>query len=156
MRPRLQVDCRNQLAHPLCSKCKRGGLMFCWCFISLKNFLLISVCRIGRALVVDERSGVIFLSINGPNRPPFSTCSSQLRMTFARAAPPAHDNKGNCCAGRRQTNYLTRWTQANQLTDQLNKIILFAHKTQICFTHDSTRAGQTRLLSSYSCPRSKI
>jgi len=34
-------------------------------------------------------------------------------------------------------------------------IILFAHKIQICFTHDSTRAGQTRLLSSYSCPRKK-
>jgi len=34
-------------------------------------------------------------------------------------------------------------------------IILFARKIQICFTHDSTRAGQTRLLSSYSCPRKK-
>ena len=33
--------------------------------------------------------------------------------------------------------------------------ILFARKIQICFTHDSTRAGQTRLLSSYSCPRKK-
>jgi len=122
------------------------------------NYLNIFTIFAGLAelLVVDERSGVIFLSINGPNRPPYSTCSSQLRMTFARAAPPAHDNKGNCCAGRRQTNYLTRWTQANQLTDQLNQIILFAHKIQICFTHDSTRAGQTRLLSSYSCPRSKI
>ena len=143
--------------------------MFCWCFISLKifftdfcqsNYLNIVTIFAGLAelLVVDEQSGVIFLSINGPNRPPYSTCCSQLelRMTFARAAPPAHDNKGNCCAGRKQTNYLTRWTQANQLTDQLNQIILFAHKTQICFTHDSTRAGQTRLLSFYSCPRSKI
>jgi len=32
-----------------------------------------------------------------------------------------------------------------------NQIILFAHKIQICFTHDSTRAGQTRLLSCCSC-----
>jgi len=33
-----------------------------------------------------------------------------------------------------------------------HQIILFAHKIQVCFTHDSTRPGQTRLLSSYSCP----
>jgi len=29
-------------------------------------------------------------------------------MTFARAAPPAYDKKGNCCGGRWQTNYLIR------------------------------------------------
>jgi len=40
-----------------------------------------------------------------------------VRMTFARAAPPAYDKKGNCYAGRRQTNYLIRRTQANHLTD---------------------------------------
>jgi len=42
-----------------------------------------------------------------------------VRMTFARAAPPAYDKKGNRYAGRRQTNYLIRGTQANHLTDQL-------------------------------------
>jgi len=47
-----------------------------------------------------------------------------VRMTFARAAPPAYDKKGNCYAERRQTNYLTRWTQANQLTDQLTIILI--------------------------------
>jgi len=38
-----------------------------------------------------------------------STSNTHLvvRVTFARAAPPAYDNKGNCYAGRRQTNYLT-------------------------------------------------
>jgi len=39
------------------------------------------------------------------------------RTTFARAALPAYEN-GNCHAGRRQTNYMIRWTQANELTDQ--------------------------------------
>jgi len=38
-----------------------------------------------------------------------------VRMVFARAAPPADDN---CYAGRRQTNYLTRWTQVNQLSNK--------------------------------------
>jgi len=41
------------------------------------------------------------------------------------------------------------FTVKDSLTDFII-IILFAHKIQICFTHDSTRAGQTRLLSSYS------
>jgi len=40
-----------------------------------------------------------------------------VRVTFARAALPAYDKKGYCNAGRKQTNYLIRWTQANQLTD---------------------------------------
>jgi len=40
-------------------------------------------------------------------------------MTFARAAQPAYDKKSNCCAVSRQTDYLTRWTQVSQLTDQL-------------------------------------
>ena len=31
-----------------------------------------------------------------------------VRMTFARAAQPAFDNKGNCYAGRGQTNYLIK------------------------------------------------
>jgi len=29
-----------------------------------------------------------------------------IRVTFARAAPPAYDKKGSCFAERRQTNYL--------------------------------------------------
>jgi len=46
------------------------------------------------------------------------------RMTFVpqHLWPPAYDKKGNCYAGRRQTNYLSQWTQANQLTDQLTII----------------------------------
>jgi len=32
------------------------------------------------------------------------------------------DKKGNCYAGHGQTNYLTRWTQANQVIDQLTII----------------------------------
>jgi len=47
-------------------------------------------------------------------------------------------------------------SKLHQCVFKSNQIILFAHKIQICFTHDSTRAGQTRLLSCYSCPRSKI
>jgi len=45
-----------------------------------------------------------------------------VHMTFARVAPPAYDKKGNYYAERRQTNYLIRWTQANQLPDQLTII----------------------------------
>ena len=43
-------------------------------------------------------------------------------MKFARAAPPAYAKKGNCYAGRRQTNYPIRWTQANQLSNKLTII----------------------------------
>jgi len=46
-------------------------------------------------------------------------CNVLVRVTFVRAAPPAYDKKGNCNVGCRQTIYLTRWTQANQLTDKL-------------------------------------
>ena len=42
---------------------------------------------------------------------------------------------------------LGRWNKISN-----HQIILFAHKIQVCFTHDNTGAGQTRLLSSYSCP----
>ena len=83
------------------------------------------ICRIGRTLGVTERSEFIF-SISEGTLPwnQFCVTKSQidlhsnlvLRMTFARAAPLAYDKKGNCYAGRRQTNYLIRWTQANQLT----------------------------------------
>jgi len=45
-----------------------------------------------------------------------------IRMTFARAATPTYDKKGNCFAGRRQTNYLIRWMQANQLCNKLTLI----------------------------------
>ena len=78
---------------------------------------------------MDERSEVIFSIPQGtlPWQPMLSAESTSIphlvvRMTFARAAPPAYDKKGNCYAGRRQTNYLTRWTHANQLTDQLTII----------------------------------
>jgi len=42
-----------------------------------------------------------------------------VRMTFARAAPPAYDKKGNCCAGRTQTNYLIRWTRSSGVAGPL-------------------------------------
>ena len=47
------------------------------------------------------------------------TCNTHLpvRVTFTRAVLSAYDKKGNCYARHRQTNYPTRWTQANQLTD---------------------------------------
>jgi len=41
-----------------------------------------------------------------------------LRLTFARAAPPAYDKKGNCYEGHGQTNYLIRRTQANQSSNK--------------------------------------
>jgi len=85
---------------------------------------LYEICR-----DVDEQSEVIFSIPQGtlPWQPILwakSTSNTHLvvRVTFARAAPPAYDKKGNCCAGRRQTNYLIRWTQANQLNDQLAMI----------------------------------
>ena len=40
-------------------------------------------------------------------------------MTFAWVAPPANDKNGNCSAGRRQTDYLIRRTQVNQLSNKL-------------------------------------
>ena len=40
-------------------------------------------------------------------------------MAFARAAPPVYNKIGNCYAGRKQTNYPIRWTQANQLSNKL-------------------------------------
>jgi len=80
-------------------------------------------------LAVDQRSEVIFFdpSIDVAVATSFVgkidlQYSPIVRMTFARAAPRAYNKKRNCCAGRRQTNYLTRWTQANQLTDQLTVI----------------------------------
>jgi len=82
-------------------------------------------CRIGRTSVVDERSEVIFFrSLRGvvvaTNLWTKSTYNSHLvvHMRFARAAPPAYDKK----AGRRQTNYLIRWMQANQLSNKLTTI----------------------------------
>jgi len=86
--------------------------MFCCCF--KKNissdfcqhlniyigpiFSLHEICRIGRTLVVDERSNVIFSIPQGtllwqPILWAKSTFIPHLvvRMIFARAAPPAHD-----------------------------------------------------------------
>ena len=42
-----------------------------------------------------------------------------VRMTLARAAPPVYDKKDSCYTGRRQTNYLIQWTQANKLSNTL-------------------------------------
>ena len=39
-------------------------------------------------------------------------------VTYARAALPAHNKKGNSYAGLRQTNYLILWTQVNQLSNK--------------------------------------
>jgi len=77
------------------------------------------ICRIGRTLAVDERSEFNFfdLSMDVAMATNFVGIPHLLvRMVFARAAPPADDN---CYAGRRQTNYLTRWTQVNQLSNKL-------------------------------------
>ena len=41
-----------------------------------------------------------------------STHLQVVRVAIARAAPAAYDKKCNCRAGRRQTNYLIRRTQA--------------------------------------------
>ena len=87
---------------------------------------LYEICRICRTLAVHERSDVIFRSLKGRGN---QFCGDKIdfkstlviRLIFARAAPPAYD-KGNCCAGRRQTNYLIRWTQANQLSNKLTII----------------------------------
>jgi len=87
------------------------------------------ICRIGWTLAVDERSEVIFSISQGtlPWQPILwakSTSNTHLvvRMTFARAAPPAYVKNCSCCAGRRQTNYLIRWTQANQLSSKLTVV----------------------------------
>ena len=129
------------LAHPLCAKRRRGGLMFCRCFTFIINFFsrfcqtnylnsyradLHEICTFGRTFAVDERSGVIFSISQGtlPWQPILWAKSSSnthvvVRVTFARAAPPAYDEKGNCYTGHRQTNYLIRRMQANQLINKL-------------------------------------
>jgi len=45
-----------------------------------------------------------------------------VRVTFARAAPPAYDKRGSYYAGRRQTNHVIRWTQANQSNNKVTII----------------------------------
>ena len=99
-------------------------------YLNIYRTDLHEICRIGRTLaVMDARSEVIFSIPQGtlPCQPMLSAESTFIphlvvRMTFARAAPAAYDKKGNCYTGRRQTNHLTRWTHANQLTDQLTII----------------------------------
>jgi len=111
-------------------------IMFCCCFIFIQ-FLVISVRP-----VISTSTGPSFTKFAGlvevwandlklcfsisygtlswqPILRAKSTSNPHLvvRVTFARAAPPAYDKKGYCNAGRKQTNYLIRWTQANQLTD---------------------------------------
>ena len=113
------------LAHRLCVKRRRGGLMFCWCFFIFSCIYEHFIDSIKP--IISTSTWPIFTKFAGlvelwqPILWAKSTSFPHLvvRMTFARAAPPAYDKKGNCYAGRKQTNYLTGWTQANQLTDQL-------------------------------------
>jgi len=116
--------------------------MFYWCFIYFyifsdfcqTNYLdicqtdLREICRIGRTLDVDGGSEVIFfdpsrdvaVATNFVGKIDLQSTPCVVRMIFARAAPPAYDKKGNCCSGRRQTNYLPdSWTQENQLNNKL-------------------------------------
>jgi len=128
-------------AHPICAIRRRGGLMFCCFFYKFNNISVIFVRPIistSTGPIFTEFAGLVelrpqmndrklFFSIPQgtlPWQPIFwakSTFNTHLivRMTFARAAPPAYDLKRHCCAGRMQTNYLTRWTQANQLIKQI-------------------------------------
>jgi len=91
------------------------------------------ICRIGRTLDADERSDVIFFDLSREVAAATNFVgkidlqSSQnphtvVRVTFARAASPTYDKKDSCYAKRRQTNYLIRWTQANQLSNKLTTI----------------------------------
>ena len=80
-------------------------------------------------------------------------------MKFARAAPPAYDKKGNCYAGRKQTNYLIRWTQANKKLSNRLTIInrhlegqpsglqsgFALHLVQVSSVEYAVRAMRTRL-----------
>ena len=58
--------------HPLCTKRIRRGFLFCWCFTFFSNFCktnylniyrtdLHEICKIGRTLAVDERSGYFLI-----------------------------------------------------------------------------------------------
>ena len=86
--------------------------------------------RLVELLAVDERHEVIFFDLSrdvaattnfvGKIDLQYTPCL--VRMTFTRAAPPAHDKKGNCYAGHRQTNYRIRRTQAIRLPNKLTII----------------------------------
>jgi len=116
------------LAHPLCAKHRRGGLMFCSCFylhfsdLCQTNYLdiyrtdLHEICRVGRWI---KLSVIIFSIPQGtlPWQPILWTKSTffpqlVVRMTFARSAPPAYNNRA----------IAMQITRANQLTDQLTII----------------------------------
>jgi len=76
------------------------------------------ICTVGGTLAVDEgfedlQWKQIFWA-KSTSIPHFV-----VRMTLARAAPPAYDKKDSCYTGRRQTNYLIHWTQANKLSNTL-------------------------------------
>ena len=111
--------------------CQVGRSDFCQTnYLSVYQTDLHEICRIGRTLAVHEWSEVIFSIPQGTLlwQPILRWAKSTsilllvVCMTFARAAPPAYGKKGHYYAGRRQTNYLTLWAQANQLTDQLTII----------------------------------
>ena len=106
----LYVVVIGSLAHPWCSKRRQGGLMFCCCF---KNTFVISVtpviststgmadlheiCRICRTLAIHARSKVIFfdparnvaMATNFVSKIDLHSSHLVVRITFARAAPPA-------------------------------------------------------------------
>jgi len=77
-------------------------------------------CTERLTMAVDERAKDVFRSLKGRcsgtqffGQIDFQSMHLQfVRIAIARAAPAAYDKKCNCRAGRRQTNYLIRWTQA--------------------------------------------
>jgi len=106
--------------------------MFCCCFndfcqtncLNIYRSDLHQICRLGRNIAVDERSEVSFWSLKGrcrrnqfcgPNPGPIHTPGFAWHSLGRRTTR----KKCNCCAWRRKTNELIRWTQANQLTGQL-------------------------------------
>ena len=96
-------------------------------YLNIYQTDLHEICRICRTLAVDKGSEVIFFDLSRDVAVAASLVDkidlqSTACMTFARAAPPAYDKKGSRYAGRRQTNYLIRWTQASQLSNKLTII----------------------------------
>jgi len=67
-------------------------------------------------------------------------CTSLQTDNHASTPPLSFLQAG--CLSCRPTNSV----KALKAQSIKQSIILFAHKIQMCFTHDSTRAGQTRLL----------
>jgi len=135
----LNINESELLAHPLGAKSGREGLMFCCCcFYTFNDFYKTNYLNIYRISIFARFAGLVELWTQMNDLKLFFSISQGtlrwqqilwakstsnphlvLRMAFARAAPPAYNKKGNCHAGRRQTNYLIRWTQENQLSNRL-------------------------------------